>query len=160
MYASKYPRKMLLINPPSQNQSVETFNTRQLKGYIDVGIFSLKNFVLVQLHFLFYKQLGSGLMPQSCLYFQGFQGSKLLSSCLVVWSSNLYLQGIQQISGFKIETYDQWFWNFPINAFEHGDISPCFETAEFWCIVGVTTILRLLQRKNSPFLYFIVFIVA
>ena len=23
-----------------------------------------------------------------------------------------------------------------------------FETAEFWCIVGLTAILRLLQRKN------------
>ena len=26
------------------------------------------------------------------------------------------------------------------NAFEHGDISPCFETAEFSCTVGLTTI--------------------
>ena len=41
---------------------------------------------------------------------------------------------------------------FSNNAFEHGDISPCFETAKFWCIVGVTNILRLLQKKNSPFL--------
>ena len=32
---------------------------------------------------LFYKQLGSG--PQSCWYFQDFQGSKLLISCLVNW---------------------------------------------------------------------------
>ena len=30
---------------------------------------------------IFYKQLGSGL---SCLYFQGFRGSKLLNGCLVV----------------------------------------------------------------------------
>ena len=34
---------------------------------------------------LFYKQLGSGLIPQSRLYFQGFWGSKLLNACLVVW---------------------------------------------------------------------------
>ena len=26
-----------------------------------------------------------------------------------------------------------------------------FETAEFWCIVGLTAILRLLERKNSTF---------
>ena len=35
------------------------------------------------------------------------------------------------------------FSNFPNNA---------FETTEFWCIVGLTAILRLLQRKNSTFL--------
>ena len=33
----------------------------------------------------FNKQLGLGFSPQSCLYFQNFQGSKLLSSGLVVW---------------------------------------------------------------------------
>ena len=33
---------------------------------------------------LFYKQLVLGLTPQSCLYFQGFQGSKLLNGGLVV----------------------------------------------------------------------------
>ena len=44
---------------------------------------------------LFYKRLESGLSPQSCLYFQGFWGSKLLNDCLVVWPSNLCLQGIQ-----------------------------------------------------------------
>ena len=32
---------------------------------------------------------------------------------------------------------------FPINA---------FETEDFWCIVGPTAILRLLQMKNSTFL--------
>ena len=26
IYASKYPRRMLLINPPSENETVETFN--------------------------------------------------------------------------------------------------------------------------------------
>ena len=31
------------------------------------------------------KQLGLGPNPQRCLYFQHFQGSKLLSSCLAVW---------------------------------------------------------------------------
>ena len=37
------------------------------------------------IHFFFYKQLGLGPSPQSCSYFQDFQGSKLLSSCLAVW---------------------------------------------------------------------------
>ena len=37
------------------------------------------------------------------------------------------------------------------------------ETAEFWCIVGLTAILRSLQRKNSTFLksaWSVIFIVA
>ena len=33
---------------------------------------------------LFYKQLESGLNTQSCLYFEGFLGSKLFNGCLVV----------------------------------------------------------------------------
>ena len=36
-----------------------------------------------RLHWLFYKQLGSCLNPQSCLYFKCFRGSKLLNGCLV-----------------------------------------------------------------------------
>ena len=40
----------------------------------------------------FYKQLGSGLSPQSCLHFQAAWGSKLLNGCLVIWSRNLCLQ--------------------------------------------------------------------
>ena len=35
-----------------------------------------------------------------------------------------------------------------------------FETAESWCIVGLTDILCLLQGKNSIFLETAVFIVA
>ena len=30
-------------------------------------------------------------------------------------------------------------------------ISDAFETTDFWFIVGLTAILRLLQRKNSTF---------
>ena len=41
---------------------------------------------------IFYKQPESGLSPQSCSYFQGFWGLKLLNGCLVVWPSNLCLQ--------------------------------------------------------------------
>ena len=34
--------------------------------------------------YFFYKQLESSRSPQSCLYFQGFWGSKFLDGCLVV----------------------------------------------------------------------------
>ena len=97
----------------------------------------------LRIKYIFYKQLGSGLSRQSCLYFQGFRGSKLLNGCLAVWTSNLCLPGIQEFSQFKINIYDQWFQKFPNNA---------FVTATVWCIVSLTTILRLLQRKNSTFI--------
>ena len=42
-----------------------------------------------------YKQVGSGPSPQSCLYFQGFWGSKLFNGCLVVWPSHICLGEIQ-----------------------------------------------------------------
>ena len=32
----------------------------------------------------FYKQIESGQIPQSCLYFQDFQSSKLLNGCLYI----------------------------------------------------------------------------
>ena len=109
-----------------------------------VARLSLKNNIVFSCYYtFFYKQLWSGLSPQSCLYFQGFRDSKLLNVWLVFWPSNLCLQGMQEISEFKSDICDQWFKNFPTNA---------FETAEFWCIVDLTAILRLLQRKNSTFL--------
>ena len=40
-------------------------------------------FIFLKLIF-FSKQLGSDISPQSCLYFQRFQGSKLVNACLVV----------------------------------------------------------------------------
>ena len=57
---------------------------------------------IIDYTYFVYKQLGSGLNPQSCLYFQGFGGSKLLNGCLIVWRSNLCLRGIQKFSRFKI----------------------------------------------------------
>ena len=39
----------------------------------------------------FFKQVGSGLILQICLNFQGFRVSKFLNSCLLVWTSNLRL---------------------------------------------------------------------
>ena len=35
-----------------------------------------------------------------------------------------------------------------------------FEAAEIWCIVDLTAILRLLQKKNPTFLSSVFFIVA
>ena len=61
------------------------------------------------LRLIFYKQLGSGFSSQSCLQFRGFWSSKLLNGCLVVWSSNLFLPGMQQFLGFQIQIYDQRF---------------------------------------------------
>ena len=89
--------------------------------------------------FFFNEQLVSNL--QSCLYFQGFWGAKLLHSCLVVWPSNLCLRGVKYFSGFK--TY--------IFGFKIFRSKNAFETTESWCIVGLAAILRLLQRKNSTF---------
>ena len=44
-----------------------------------------KNTISNKMHLFFcYKQPGSGLSPQSCLYFQGFFGSKLPNGFLVV----------------------------------------------------------------------------
>ena len=40
------------------------------------------------------KEKSNTLIPQSCLYFQGFWGSKLFTGCLVVWPSNPYLRGM------------------------------------------------------------------
>ena len=42
----------------------------------------------------FYKQLGSGLSHQSCLYFQVLGGLELFDGCLIVWTVKLCLQGI------------------------------------------------------------------
>ena len=44
---------------------------------------------------IFYKQLGSGLSPQSCFYSQGFWCSKLLDGCLIHWPRKLCLRGLQ-----------------------------------------------------------------
>ena len=87
------------MNSLSENWIIETFNARKIyKVDIDFNIFSLNIFALLQLRFPFYKQLGSGLSPQSCSKvqtFKGFLDSKLLNGCLVVRPSNLHLQGVQ-----------------------------------------------------------------
>ena len=80
---------------------------------------------------------------QSCLYFQGFWGSKL-NGCLVVSLSNLYLEGIQQFSGLKIDVYIPMVLKFAFLGFWYIYI--------YIYIVGVAAILCLLERKNSTFL--------
>ena len=65
------------------------------------------------LRYIFFKQLGSGLSPQSCLYFQGFRGSKLLNGFFVsltkwpISARNIifgiqYSKSIFMISDFEI----------------------------------------------------------
>ena len=40
IYASKYPRRMRLVNPLSEKETAETLNARKThKAYIDFGIF-------------------------------------------------------------------------------------------------------------------------
>ena len=54
-----------------------------LTHQLEVLSFSKFCFLLLKYSF-FHKQQGSGLSPQSWLYFQGFWSSKLLNGCLVV----------------------------------------------------------------------------
>ena len=49
------------------------------------NLLKIKLFQFLKNLHLFYKQLGSRLSPPSCLYFQDFWGSELLSGSLVVW---------------------------------------------------------------------------
>ena len=54
IYASKYQRIMLLINPLSKNWTFETFNARKThKAYIGFGIFSLYFVVVICKSFRF-----------------------------------------------------------------------------------------------------------
>ena len=79
IYASKYPRGMLLIDPVSENEIVVTFNqdARKIyKGYIGFDIVSLNIFVLLQLHSF---SLATGIRPQpsKLLIFSRFSGLKV-----------------------------------------------------------------------------------
>ena len=54
IYASKYPRRMLLLNPLSENETVETFNTKKTyKAYINFRIFSLYFIIVICKNFCF-----------------------------------------------------------------------------------------------------------
>ena len=81
LYTSKYRRSTLLINPLNGNKTVETFNARKTyKAYIDFGIFNLKIFVLLQLHFLCISNQGQALTLKVAYIFKVF-GTQ---SCLMV----------------------------------------------------------------------------
>ena len=54
-----------------------------------ICIFIIFRVFIFNVHLYFFKQLWSELSPESCLYFQGFRGSKLLNGFLLVWQSNL-----------------------------------------------------------------------
>ena len=58
---------------------------------------------------IFYKQLGSGLSPQSCFYFQVAWGSKLLNGCLVVWPSNLCVQEYSNFEDSKPQLFYAYY---------------------------------------------------
>ena len=49
----------------------------------------------MRMHFFIHKQQESGPSPESYLYFQDFQGSKLLNGFLVVWSNKKILIELQ-----------------------------------------------------------------
>ena len=51
--------------------------------------------------FLFINNYGQASALEVALCFPDFLGSKLLNGCLVVWPSNLCLQGIQQFQDSK-----------------------------------------------------------
>ena len=65
-------------------------------------------------------RVASGVNPWSCLYFQGFRGSKLLNGCLVVWPSNQGMSARNKVI-FRIQNRylwsvilefgQQYFWN-------------------------------------------------
>ena len=73
----------------------------------------------INFYFLYFE----GFSPQSCLYFLGFWGSKLLKGCFVVSPSNLCLWGMQQLSGFK------WYFLWEILKFSQ----QCF--SDSWILV-------------------------
>ena len=92
---------------------------RKFSFRFEEAFFTIRNIWFIgYTYFLFNKQLGLALRPQSCLYFKGFRCSKLLNGCLLVRLRKLCLRGMQLFSGFKIDIHDKWFWNFPSNAFE------------------------------------------
>ena len=113
----------------------------------------------MRLH-LFYKQLGSGLRPQSCLYFQGFRSSKLLNGCLVfdkvTYVSEEYNNFQDSRSIFMILKFSQN----PFKMLNFG-VLPVY-CYFFWCIAGLFLQLFYFYYKGRIplFLNLAVFIVA
>ena len=97
---------MLTQKPSGWFSQAETENYPRVRFWVKMqvpflisssGIFSHFCYTLI----FIYKQLGSSLSLQSCLYFQVFLVSKLHNGFLVVWPSKLCLRGIQQFQGSK-----------------------------------------------------------
>ena len=98
---------------------------------------SLKWFIVFTLSttlIFFNKQLSSGLS-------HGFWGPKLFNCCSVVSTSDLCLRGIQWLSGFKSNIYDQRFWNFLKNA---------FETVALLVYCRFNSCFTFITKKKSP----------
>ena len=92
----KFTKGFVFASYRCSKQSVSRLLTLNWsEHFIQWGCFQICCGIIHHYTCFFYKQLGSGLKPQSCLYFQDFGGSKLPNGCLVVWPSNRYLRGIQ-----------------------------------------------------------------
>ena len=97
----------------------ETEEESPLKKYLHYWKYSSKVFIFCgHIHSFLYKQLELGPSLQSCLYVQDFQGSKLLSVCLVVWSNKWIVSEFQWL--FNIHRWHfysvsqrskQFLWN-------------------------------------------------
>ena len=75
------------------------------------------------LHALFYKQLGSGPSPQSCLLLQDFECSKFLNGCIVVWRDK------KNLSVF------QWFYRSLLNYVSYVvSCPPSLLPYVLWCL--------------------------
>ena len=73
----------LKINLPVEPKIIDFVSLFLTDEFVEI-ISEQTNLYAEQYTLIFYKQLGSGLSPESCLYFQGFRGSKLLNGCLVL----------------------------------------------------------------------------
>ena len=75
IYASKYQKRMLLINPLSKNWTAETLNARKTnKTYIDFGIFSLHFIVVICKIFCF-----AWLLATFCVHYYKLQTSLVIN---------------------------------------------------------------------------------
>ena len=76
---SKYKVKIRMVTLKISQKFRYNVNTHTTKYIQNCYFFCPSNKT-----YFFYKQLGSGLHPESCLYFHSFRSSKLLSGSLVV----------------------------------------------------------------------------
>ena len=76
-----------------------TWDTVMFLKWLLYSIYLFKE-IMETLHLFFYKQLGSGLRLQSCLYFQGFLGSKSFNGCLIK-----QLLSVRNLIIFKIQSW-------------------------------------------------------